>query len=87
MSDIFVSYASEDRDRVSLLVQALEKKGWKIFWDTTIPGGTRWRQTIEAEIQGCRCVLVVWTQKSVNSQWVTGEAVIGQKKNNSFLSC
>jgi hypothetical protein len=80
MSDIFISYAAEDRDRVLLLVQALEKTGWTMFWDRTIPAGKTWRQTISAEIQACRSVLVVWTQRSVNSEWVLEEAEIGKRR-------
>jgi TIR domain len=81
VSDIVVSYASEDRDRILPLVQALEATGWTIFWDRTILAGTTWRQIIDAEIKACRSVLVVWTHKSVNSEWVIEEAEIGKQKN------
>lgn len=80
MSDIFISYANEDRDRVLPLVRALEKTGWTIFWDRTIPAGKTWRQTISAEIRACRSVLVVWTEHSVTSEWVLEEAEIGKRK-------
>lgn len=80
MSDIFISYASDDRDRVLPLVHALEKTGWTIFWDRTIPAGKTWRQRMDAEIKACRAVLVVWTQQSVNSEWVLEEAEIGKRK-------
>ena len=43
MSDIFVSYFSEERDRLLPLVNALEKTGWSVFWDRTIPAGKTWR--------------------------------------------
>lgn len=80
MSDIFVSYAREDRARVSPLVEALRETGWDIFWDTTILPGTDYRQKIYAEIQACRCMLVVWSQKSVKKGWVLDEAEIGKRK-------
>jgi hypothetical protein len=51
MSDIFISYSSEDRDRVLPLVNALEKTGWSVFWDRDIPTGRTWLQVIGAEIQ------------------------------------
>ena len=44
MSDIFVSYASEDRERIMPLVRVLEKSGWSVFWDRTIPAGKTWRE-------------------------------------------
>jgi TIR domain/Bacterial Ig-like domain (group 2) len=80
MSDIFISYASEERDRVLPLVSALERTGWSIFWDRTIPAGKTWRQVIGSEIRACRSVLVVWTENSVTSEWVLEEAETGKRR-------
>ena len=80
MSDIFVSYASEERDRVLPLVNALEKTGWSVFWDRSIPAGKTWREVIGSEIRACRSVLVVWTDHSVTSEWVLEEAETGKRK-------
>ena len=80
MSDIFISYASEERDRVLPLVNALEKTGWSVFWDRTIPAGKTWRQVIGSEIRACRSVLVVWTENSITSEWVLEEAETGKRR-------
>jgi TIR domain/Bacterial Ig-like domain (group 2) len=80
MSDIFISYASEERDRVQPLISALERTGWSIFWDRTIPAGKTWRQVIGSEIRACRSVLVVWTEHSVTSEWVLEEAETGKRR-------
>ena len=80
MSDIFISYSSEERNRVLPLVNALGKTGWSVFWDRTIPAGKTWRQVIGAEIRTCRSVLVVWTQNSVTSEWVLEEAETGKRR-------
>ena len=80
MSDIFISYASEERDRVQPLISALERTGWSIFWDRTIPAGKTWRQVIGSEIRACRSVLVVWTENSVTSEWVLEEAETGKRR-------
>ncbi len=37
MSDIFLSYASEDRERVRPLAEALSRQGWAVWWDRIIP--------------------------------------------------
>ena len=80
MSDIFISYASEERDRVQPLISALESTGWSIFWDRTIPAGKTWRQVIGSEIRACRSVLVVWSENSVTSEWVLEEAETGKRR-------
>ena len=80
MNDIFISYASDERDRVQPLISALERTGWSIFWDITIPAGKTWRQVIGSEIRACRSVLVVWTEHSVTSEWVLEEAETGKRR-------
>ena len=80
MSDIFISYSSEERHRVLPLVNALEKTGWSVFWDRTIPAGKTWRQVIGAEIRTCRSVVVAWTESSVTSEWVLEEAETGKRR-------
>jgi TIR domain len=57
MSDIFISYSSEDRDRILPLVKALGKTGWSVFWDRNIPQGKTWRRVIGSEILACRSLL------------------------------
>lgn len=47
MTDIFVSYATEDRDRVRPLVEVLEAEGWDVFWDREIPPGRSWDDVIQ----------------------------------------
>ena len=39
MSDIFLSYAREDKDRVQSFARALEQKGWTVWWDLRIRTG------------------------------------------------
>lgn len=80
MSDIFVSYASEDRERIMPLVRVLEKTAWSVFWDRTIPAGKTWREVIGGEIQSARCEVVVWTETSVKSRWVQEEAEVGIRR-------
>jgi hypothetical protein len=37
MTEIFISYAREDEDRVKDLGSTLEQQGWSVFWDRRIP--------------------------------------------------
>ena len=74
MSDIFISYASEDRPRAQMLAEGLERYGWSTFWDRTIPIGKTWRETIGKELNDARCVIVLWSKTSIQSGWVQEEA-------------
>jgi hypothetical protein len=81
MSDVFISYASEDRQRVQVLVEALQQRSWSIFWDRTIPAGQPWRRVIGDELQAARCIIVVWSDASIHSTWVADEADVGLQRN------
>lgn len=80
MSDIFISYSHEDLEQIRPLIRALQYTGWSIFWDRTIPAGRTWRQVIGAEINNCRCMLVVWSERSIISDWVEEEADEGKRR-------
>jgi TonB family protein len=74
VSDIFLSYASADRPRVKPLVDVLRQQGWSVWWDRTILPGKTWDQVIEAALAEARCVIVLWSRDSVQSDWVRTEA-------------
>jgi TIR domain-containing protein/H-type lectin domain-containing protein len=72
-NDIFISYAREDEERVRPLASALEQK-WSVFWDRQIPPGHTYRTWIVPALAAARCVVVVWSRHSVESDWVIEEA-------------
>ena len=74
MSGIFISYASQDREKAEVLARALEQKGWPVWWDRQIPFGKSFDQEIEDNLAKAKCVLVLWTRVSVDSRWVRSEA-------------
>ena len=51
MADIFLSYASDDRERIAPLVAALERQGWSVWWDRSIPPGRNFDEVLEEEIR------------------------------------
>ncbi len=83
VSDIFISYASEDRARIRPLVLALESRGWTVWWDRTILAGRDWEEEIEAALAASRCVIVAWSEVSVGREWVRTEA--GEAKRRGIL--
>ena len=78
---IFLSYSSEDRLRARLFVQALEERGWSVWWDRAdIPPGGRFSRVIEEAIRDAKVVVVLWSARSVESDWVRDEADNGKKR-------
>jgi len=83
MSDVFVSYKAEDRKRVKPLVEALQAEGFSVWWDEQIGGGSAWRSAIEAELNAAKCVIVIWSNRSVgpDGTFVQDEATRAQQRH------
>lgn len=77
---VFVSYAREDRESVTELVQFLRSKGVRVMWDQDVPPGEKYRLIIERAIRRAHVVIVVWSRASVRSHWVEGEADLAFNK-------
>jgi hypothetical protein len=80
MADIFISYANQDRERAGRLAAALERCGWSVWWDRDIPTGQAFDETIERELEAARCVVVLWSEESVRSEWVKNEAAAAAER-------
>ena len=74
MTDVFISYARADRDRVVPLVRLLEEQGWSVWWDRDLIPGSAYEQVIDDAVGSARCVVVAWSHSSISSEWVQAEA-------------
>ena len=74
MADIFLSYANEDRESARAVAGLLESAGCTVWWDRRIPAGRTWRSMIEEALRDMRCMVVLWSSHSVDSDWVKEEA-------------
>lgn len=77
---VFLSYASQDRKRIEPLVQALEASGHQVWWDRNVAQGQNFGAVIEEALDRAGCVIVVWTEASVESEWVGNEASSARKR-------
>lgn len=80
MSDVFISYAREDREKAQLLARAFEEQKWTIWWDKVIPPGRKYADVIGEELASAKAVIVLWSQASVASDWVKDEAQEGSNR-------
>ncbi len=80
MTDVFISYAREDRDRASKLATALTGMGWSVWWDRKIITGQAFDEAIEHELETAKSVVVLWSSHSVASEWVKNEAAVASER-------
>ena len=81
MSDIFISYTRKDQLAARKLADALERTGWSVWWDPKLRAGERFDDVIEQALTETRCVIVVWSERSVQSHYVKDEAAYALRRN------
>jgi hypothetical protein len=80
MADIFLSYYSADRDIARKLVDSLAAEGITVWWDESLTPVEQWDRLIEKEIHAASVVLVLWTPRAIESDWVRIEANFGRER-------
>jgi len=81
MADVFISYSREDREWVERLATQLQSEGYTVWWDWDLLVGKRYRETIDNELKTCKATIVVWSQHSIQSDFVRDEAEEAQQRN------
>jgi hypothetical protein len=79
MTDIFLSYTEKDREVARRVASTLEAVGWSVWWDRRIPAGETWRSVLEKALENMRCMIVLWSSRSIESEWVYEEASEGRR--------
>jgi membrane-associated phospholipid phosphatase len=82
MADIFLSYSREDLERARAIERALDASGWTVFWDRELLPGAGFRRAIAHELECSRCVIVLWSRTSIDSEWVIDEAETGRRRGH-----
>jgi hypothetical protein len=81
LADVFMSYDSRDRERIRALVELLESNGVTVWWDRQISVGSSFHREIEQQLALARCVVVVWSENLISSDWVRNEATDGLERD------
>ena len=76
MTDIYVTYASEDSERVGAIVGALREAGYDVWWDRDMAPGTDRATAIAGHLDAAKLVLVGWSRASADE--VAGKDVIDE---------
>jgi len=73
-ADVFLSYSSKDRALVEKLATELEGKRISVWYDRGLIAGQPFRDVLQKRIEATKAVVVLWTENSVDSDWVRSEA-------------
>jgi hypothetical protein len=79
LAQVFISYSSADRERAKRLAEAIEKT-YSVWWDRQILAGQTFDEVIEQALDQAKCVVVLWSSSSVQSDWVKTEAAEAAKR-------
>ena len=74
MTDIFLSYARKNRDRVSEIADGFTNGGYDLWWDTALRAGDNYAIKIEKALDATKSVVVCWSQQAKESLWARAEA-------------
>ncbi|SER74330.1 Formylglycine-generating enzyme, required for sulfatase activity, contains SUMF1/FGE domain [Nitrosomonas sp. Nm51] len=66
------------------VVERLQAEGWSVFIDRNTHVGRRWHKEIERELHAASAVVVLWSAKSRDSDYVLEEAEYGKRKDILF---
>lgn len=74
---IFISYKREDAPIAERVYKALVEEGFNVWWDEHLQCGQSWAEKLDEAVRDAACIVVLWSQRSVASQWVRHEASQG----------
>ncbi len=67
-SYIFVSYSHKDQETVYYILEAMQQKGYRLWYDEGIDPGTEWADAIANRIRKCKFFLAFISQNYLNSE-------------------
>jgi len=83
---IFVSYAHKDADQVLRCIDALQKEGYRVWYDGGIEVGSEWPEYIGTHLAGCACVMAFISEHFVESMNCRQELALSQELRKEQLN-
>ena len=86
IAEVFISYASQDRERIIDLVKRLDDAGVSVWIDQmSIEGATMWSQEIVAAIRNCKVLILAISENSADSENVVKEVALASEGRKRIL--
>lgn len=83
---IFISYAHKDQEEVLGYIDALQSRGFRVWFDGGIQAGTEWPENIATHLRKCACVLSFVSENFVDSDHCRRELAFSQDLKINQLS-
>lgn len=80
MPDVFISYSRKDRPVAEAIAAQLTQLGLDVWWDRDLLAGEDYRKKTARVIGKVAVAIVVWSRRSIDSQWVVGEASAARER-------
>jgi TIR domain-containing protein len=80
MTDVFLSYSRADRPVAEAIAHELQRLGVDVWWDHDLLGGDDYRRRISDILTRVEAAIVIWSRRSVESQWVISEAAAARER-------
>lgn len=85
-SYVFVSYAHQDREKVFPIIDHLDKRGLRLWYDEGVDPGTEWPEEIAVRLMGCTVFLLFTTPYAMDSHNVRREINMAIKHKKKLLN-
>lgn len=82
---LFISYSHEDTTSVVAAIRALQRVGYRIWYDMGISAGAQWPEDVADHIYGCDAVLAFMTPNSILSDNCREELFYAKKLKKNIL--
>lgn len=74
MGSIFLSYSHADSAVARSIAEGLIAEGFDVWWDHALLAGSNYIVEINRRLRTADCVVVIWSETSIHSEWVLSEA-------------
>jgi len=87
MSEVFISYNRQDQPLAEAMAAELAALGIDVWWDRELLGGEDYRKKTAGVIARADVAIVIWSRRSVESEWVVGEAAAARERKILIPVC
>lgn len=82
---IFISYAHKDSNRVYPILEELNRRGYRVWYDDGIAPGSEWPENIAQHLSACSLTLAFISPSSIASDNCRREVTFALSKRKPFL--